>query len=177
MTPDDPCNGGIDHGVQPEWYRNVAVQFPPGSDDPVFPDPDDVELVTVAATPVSGIDACLGAGPGAGADAVPGIGSPHDHSAHDGTPTTAPSSTAGAGAQAGDDDDDSGSDASVVITSSGDSSGSGGSDAAATTTGAASNGSLAHTGTGVSGPVLAGVMLIACGAMVLAARRREHRFA
>ena len=49
--------------------------------------------------------------------------------------------------------------------------------AAATTTGAASNGSLAHTGTGVSGPVLAGVMLIACGAMVLAARRREHRFA
>ena len=174
--PDDPCNGGIDHGVQPEWYRNVAVQFPPGSDDPVFPDPDDVELVTVAATPVSGIDACLGTGPGAGADApCPASVPPTTTPPTTAPPTTAPSSTAGAGAQA--DDDDSGSDASVVITSSGDSSGSGGSDAAATTTGAASNGSLAHTGTGVSGPVLAGVMLIACGAMVLAARRREHRFA
>ncbi|HNH94899.1 MAG TPA: LPXTG cell wall anchor domain-containing protein, partial [Microthrixaceae bacterium] len=134
--------------------------------------------VTVAAAPVSGIDACLGAGPGAGADApCPASVPPTTTPPTTAPPTTAPSSTAGAGAQAGDDDDDSGSDASVVITSSGDSSGSGGSDAAATTTGAPSNGSLAHTGTGVSGPVLAGVMLIACGAMVLAARRREHRFA
>nr|HMR97366.1 LPXTG cell wall anchor domain-containing protein [Microthrixaceae bacterium] len=144
--------------------------------DPVFPDPDDIELVTVAATPVSGIDACLGTGPGSGADAPCPKSVPPTTIPTTAPPTTAPpSSTAGAGAQA--DDDDSGSDASVVITSSGDSSGSGGSDAAAITTGAPSNGSLAHTGTGVSGPVLAGVMLIACGAMVLAARRRENRFA
>jgi hypothetical protein len=67
------CDGEqIDLSYQPEWYRNVAVEFSDADDsdsDVVMPDPDEVTLVDLADEPVSGIDACLGAGPGAGLDA------------------------------------------------------------------------------------------------------------
>ena len=70
-TPDDCGEQGVDLDVRPEWYRNVPVQLE--DDDPqgdvVFPDLDDVTLVEVAGVDLTGIDACLGAGPGAGRDA------------------------------------------------------------------------------------------------------------
>lgn len=69
----DGCDGEqIDLAYQPEWYRNVPVEFADADDtdsDVVMPDIDEVTLVRVEGEPVSGIDACLGAGPGAGSDA------------------------------------------------------------------------------------------------------------
>lgn len=69
-TPSD-CNGErIDRSLQPEWYRNVAVQFlpPPDENQPVMPDLNQLTRVVVGAADVSGIDACLGTGPGPGRD-------------------------------------------------------------------------------------------------------------
>lgn len=69
---EDGCDGEqLDLSYQPEWYRNVPVEF--GDDDSdgdvVMPDPDEVTLVELEHEPVTGIDACLGKGPGAGLDA------------------------------------------------------------------------------------------------------------
>ena len=70
---DTGCDGEqIDLSYQPEWYRNVPVEFSEDDDsdsDVVMPDPDEVTLVDLEDQPVTGIDACLGAGPGAGLDA------------------------------------------------------------------------------------------------------------
>lgn len=70
---EDGCDGEqIDLAYQPEWYRNVPVEFSDEDDsdsDVVMPDIDEVTFVEVTDTPVTGIDACLGAGPGAGSDA------------------------------------------------------------------------------------------------------------
>jgi hypothetical protein len=92
------CGGeGIDTRYQPEWYRNVAIEFT--SDDPdsdvQFPDLADVQLVTVAGADITGIDACLGSGPGAGSDAPCTQGSGPD----DGPPTPAPSTPTGSAAE------------------------------------------------------------------------------
>jgi hypothetical protein len=70
-TPKE-CDGDkIDKSVQPEWYRNVAVQFQPAPNDQqaIFPDINDVTTVAVLGADVTGIDACLGSGPTAGIDA------------------------------------------------------------------------------------------------------------
>jgi hypothetical protein len=70
---EDGCDGEqIDLSYQPEWYRNVPVEFSDDDDadsDVVLPDVDEVTFVEVESAPVTGIDACLGAGPGAGSDA------------------------------------------------------------------------------------------------------------
>ncbi|MFN7151120.1 MAG: hypothetical protein ACK4V6_16785, partial [Microthrixaceae bacterium] len=67
------CDGEqLDLSYQPEWYRNVPVEFSDDDDsdsDVVMPDPDEVTLVEFEDEPVTGIDACLGEGPGAGLDA------------------------------------------------------------------------------------------------------------
>lgn len=74
---------------QPEWHRNVPIEFEAeaaaeddGDDDKVImPDLAEVTLVTVAGSDVTLIDACLGKGPGAGldvpcSDAAEGFGTP-----------------------------------------------------------------------------------------------------
>ncbi len=73
---------------QPEWYRNVAIEV---EDDgsPVFPSPEQVELVVVDGAGVSGIDACLGPGPGPGLDAPCGPPETPTTTAPPGTPTVA----------------------------------------------------------------------------------------
>jgi len=71
----DGCeDSGIDPRYQPEWYSNVPVEFRDDDSDSddgdvVFPDLTEVTLVEVDGANVTGIDACLGAGPGAGLDA------------------------------------------------------------------------------------------------------------
>jgi hypothetical protein len=94
--PDGCGDEGIDTSYQAEWYRNVAIEF--ASDDPdsdvQFPDLADVQLITVAGADITGIDACLGSGPGAGADAPCTQGS-----GPDGEPTTpAPATPTGSAA-------------------------------------------------------------------------------
>lgn len=80
---------GFDRSYQPEWHRNVPIEFEAeaaaeddGDDDKVImPDLAEVTLVTVAGADVTLIDACLGKGPGAGldvpcSDAAEGFGTP-----------------------------------------------------------------------------------------------------
>ena len=63
---------GFDRSYQPEWHRNVPIEFEAeaaaeddGDDDKVImPDLAEVTLVTVAGSDVTLIDACLGKGPG-----------------------------------------------------------------------------------------------------------------
>ena len=102
---------GIDRTYQPEWYRNLPIEFETEAaaaaedsggdgDGVIMPDITKVTLVTVAGADVSSIDACLGKGPGAGLD-VPctppadDLGEPADPA-----PAASPTSAAGNGVAA-----------------------------------------------------------------------------
>ena len=143
----DVCDSEPDFAAaQPEWYRNVPVVFD-SAGEVEFPDPTEVTLLDVDDADFTGIDACLGVGPGAGADA------PCPPPVARATPSEFAGTSGGAGA---------GSAAPSAPAGAGSS-------------GPSAGAALAMTGSDVSGLWLAGVFLVACGAMVVATSRRELR--
>ncbi len=159
-TSPKECGGaGIDKSYQPEWFRNVAVQFKPAPDDdePIFPNLSDITTVVVAGGNVTGIDACLGAGPGAGKDAPCAPKAESGAGADATTTTTTPAATTTTGVPSG---------------AAAGTSGSGGS--GSTSSGSSSPSRLALTGSDLRLLVAAALWAMVAGVVL---SRRRHRLA
>jgi hypothetical protein len=141
---------------QAEWYRNVPVRFS-DSGDPMFPDPDELQVVDTTDADVAGIDACMGEDPDGGADAPCPVAP---------SMTTPPSSAPTAG-EGGPPDTPSGGGPTDQVGDLGASRGTSG-----------ANG-LAFTGASARTGLVAGIgaVLALVGAALVAIRRRDRRSA